>query len=1282
MPQKIQVKRGVKANLPTLSVGEPAFTTDTKQVFVGDGTTNVELAKQTDLNTTNVNVTNLTTMIDASAEMIRDSIPSGFTQLSDIDYTYMSTNPNTIKLSSDSVAYVNGYKTKIPSGTIITLNAPPTTGTRDDLVFLECWKQTDVNGIITWNNRIRVIDGVDFNTYPIDGISVLTNPNGYINVPQYINPTIVAQGGSVSPTSKVFQYYNQRSQTWGVGIAPTDTGLYISGTGSLSDKTTLNTTDGYVYAIPMFRVKRRNSSGYSENNGNGSINYALPLATTNAYTGTTPLPQILTLTFTTDVSSILKVGSTLIRVGGTRIGKIIAVNGTAITVDTTAYTIGNNFNISNFRFYPSDLVRSDLLYSDIVDTRDILDLRHQVSLTGFNFQQLLEENFDKLLCGELQTSTKTQMLKTYHGIPKTTTDSNTIFYASLDGTTTAEIGGNLNTSVGFFKPMPTGLGYKFPNIAPTPISITGLNSNYGTIDFFINTEDLKYDNAWSTPISIYDNSNNPFISIVFNKALSNLYCEEKYTDNSSRNTGATSCYIIDYSIKYTHIRASWDINNLYFRANGILLNTTSRNPSSKWRTPSKILLGGTTGTNICLSTLADVSVSNIDRGATFTNIPQDFIDGYARISLAFNEQRNVYSDALTSETDFVQVKASGTNPRAVSTTQATGGAWVSGDAIKVKGLSNEIISGVIDADTAIARIISGNLQTLIVDDISKLSIGDTFFIGGNQNDFVNVRTITAVDITTNTITFTGSGVGTLIPSLYPYLFENTPSTSSPIVQYYNGSTLTSVTGTWSGLGTNQATFTLGTNSGLTNQDLYINYSLNEVSGQGGISEVLTTTLGGESNGKRLAINSNIHIKDDFAGKISGSVSECPNVYKALNSSSLGDPSSFINEWTTSQYQNIKTLDNLSQSLTSSSNGLIPQHLFSFNLIRILEDKFGTLPCASDIASKVAWLKVNIKSITFNWWGYGSCSSGNKAYVALFLGTWSTHNSQILTNTPSQFIGSISEVNSTWKISNAIQPNGMIHMLVYTGASDGTTSSVINTDYVNIEMILNTPNGYDVLTPENPRRDDGKGNVLLVRKETKEIQTMFPRTNADGIVTYGDYIPYQFSSDSISRELLCYMEKLWIISNGTGSPNIDFAPTKISARLPKYNGLLKVWDDYMLVNTDLVALNGINISDTGNLSSYFLPPKTAIFGKLVGDSNSIPKYRTGEYVNTLPAIYAENLKSPCPHLLVSCGLAKDNDGSLLMLIRTTFTRGNDCCSAGNGTTSVVGVIRLANRPLIK
>lgn len=43
MANKIQLRRGTFATLPALSAGEPAFCTDTKQLFIGDGTTNIDI---------------------------------------------------------------------------------------------------------------------------------------------------------------------------------------------------------------------------------------------------------------------------------------------------------------------------------------------------------------------------------------------------------------------------------------------------------------------------------------------------------------------------------------------------------------------------------------------------------------------------------------------------------------------------------------------------------------------------------------------------------------------------------------------------------------------------------------------------------------------------------------------------------------------------------------------------------------------------------------------------------------------------------------------------------------------------------------------------------------------------------------------------------------------------------------------------------------------------------------------------------------------------------------
>lgn len=56
MPNPIQFKRGIKANLPMLSLAEPAFTTDTKELFIGSGTDNIKIAKQIDLDAISKNL--------------------------------------------------------------------------------------------------------------------------------------------------------------------------------------------------------------------------------------------------------------------------------------------------------------------------------------------------------------------------------------------------------------------------------------------------------------------------------------------------------------------------------------------------------------------------------------------------------------------------------------------------------------------------------------------------------------------------------------------------------------------------------------------------------------------------------------------------------------------------------------------------------------------------------------------------------------------------------------------------------------------------------------------------------------------------------------------------------------------------------------------------------------------------------------------------------------------------------------------------------------------------
>lgn len=1190
------------------------------------------------LNNIENQIVSLSSKENVLAELVRESIPSGFTTLSDLDFTTMSTTPNTIKLLKDSVAYVNGYKVIIPAGTTITLNAPPTSGIREDLVFLEVWKQADSNGAEQLNWRIRVVDGVDFGY--IDGMVTSTGTVGNCIGNNY---NVTAQGANLSPISPNNTNINRsyfRKPFVNSPFVSDDVGMYVAGAGDTASKTTLGTTDGYCYAIPMFRVKRRNSDGYSVSNANGGNNFYYIKPTSNSIT----LQGGNSTQISVADTSILQAGDILYRADSLSIlFKIISIDSsTLMTIkamydSTLTYTVSNTFNF--FCKY----TRPDGTYANIVNTRDIIDLRHQVSLTGFNYQALLEESFDKLLRGELQTNDKTKMLKTYHGLAKTPIDANHVFYASLDGTSTAEIGGAPNDSYGSgnsFVPAITGLGVICSNRA-RDYALVGQLTDSVTIDC-IAPFNGSMPNGNHIIYSLLDSNGNELLRFSF-----------KNGDNGTvsiingLNQGWWSAAPIG-----KHYRLVINSTNISIYVDGKLKNTWAKSSSvfSTLNVASivKVRIGSQYVYE--LNYISDFSISNIDRGSVFATLPQDFIDGYARIAPAFNTQRNVFSDALTSETPLAQVKCAAGNNKEITLGDSTdwikddGTKWNTGDRIKIKGLGGEIITGVIDSDTALAKSTTGQTfvgtgpYTINVDEVSKPIVGDNFTIvnattGGvwTQGASIIIGTITAIDTTNKIITFnTNLSINNYVMQNGDLLCETTASSSAPTVKAnltgtaqagaastitlpstfsatddtYNGLAITitggtgagqvrtisdyvgstkvatvnsawatnpdstsvflitgvSIVGTWSGLGTNEATFTLSANSGLVAQDLWINYSLNEVPGQGGISEVLTATLAGESNGKKLVVNPSLHVRDDLAGKTNGNVAVNPNVFKVASASSLLSPTGAFTELGDSNLPKIMNLDGTVFSNSTNVNGQIAQDLISWNVIREVEDKYGPLPCPSDTASKVAWLKANVNKIICNWWGYGSGPSGNRATLVRYSfasGTWLTNSIGFSTTNNAPSVCSAIES----MVSNTIDLNGFVHFLAYADASDGVTPSIIYTDYVNIEIILNTPIGFDVLCPENPRRDDGKGNMILIRKETKEIQSMFCRSNNDGIVTYGDYVPYQgMNTTGIYIKNILSMPKFIISRIGTGNGN-NVPSCKIDM-FPSYSY------DYHLFTSDL------------------------------------------------------------------------------------------------------------------
>lgn len=241
--------------------------------------------------------------------------------------------------------------------------------------------------------RIRVVPDVN----------LAQNPDGF-------DPTLVFARGMLSEESAV-PFENMRQKLG-------DPGLWRAGTG---DPATFGTADGYVYAVPICAVFRRNGAGFSDvGNLAGAFNrntVAIGRDGATTYTNTLSLPADFSETATsftmtsiagTIFATMNSFGEAYFRVDDEiiRVNNIVAVSPTQFTVtvdrgqlQTTvkAHKAGTALNLYT--------VRPDGLFADQVTATDILDLRHAVG-DKFDHESTLKTNLIALLKGNLRTTWK------------------------------------------------------------------------------------------------------------------------------------------------------------------------------------------------------------------------------------------------------------------------------------------------------------------------------------------------------------------------------------------------------------------------------------------------------------------------------------------------------------------------------------------------------------------------------------------------------------------------------------------------------------------------------------------------------------------------------------------------------------------------------------------------------------------------------------------------------------------------------------------------------------
>ncbi len=210
-----------------------------------------------------------------------------------VSFTFLSaTAGNESKLQIVGCdAIVNGWDVHVEfTGTTtadlneVELSAPPAAGTRVDLVVLEVWRalikaipsvvNKSATGLILRHGNVKAPDGVNlpddlidpnygvesnarvqiqYRLRVVDNVNVSTYPDG-LDDPTVLAHTVSDFGGAGADGTVTAFAFSATSH---------DKGLWRAGTGDSAGATSLGTVDGYMYAVPVCAVHRRNSTAFN-----------------------------------------------------------------------------------------------------------------------------------------------------------------------------------------------------------------------------------------------------------------------------------------------------------------------------------------------------------------------------------------------------------------------------------------------------------------------------------------------------------------------------------------------------------------------------------------------------------------------------------------------------------------------------------------------------------------------------------------------------------------------------------------------------------------------------------------------------------------------------------------------------------------------------------------------------------------------------------------------------------------------------------------------------------
>ena len=405
-------------------------------------------------------------------ELMRSQVHSGFfldPALAPTDFITKPSWSNFFALGEENTeeknfiwASVNGWVLPIASTdlfegmsantNVVKLNPPPSSDTRVDLVFLEVWatpvapnpseaNKPSKDKVYRYGNvegKDNILDDIQDSTIGYEtterlqvqyrirvfgageglgsGVALDVFPDGVDD------PNVLGQGTNTSPIGG-FSFTNMKTELG-------DPSLWRAGDGNPENE--LGTSDGYVYAVPMCALFRRNHSGFVavQNAGNAQKNGGFDRTPSTKFLAS-PRQGAKALSNVTLTNTITDLDTGLIQVEGLTdsgiddnkhdfIDFFVEVDGEIMRVtafDTVSVpalltiTERGRYGTQSKRHAAGSSVRifnsrPDGKFSDEIHSDDILDLRRGLNIGDWDYTRLLLNNLRSLVQGQLKTSYK------------------------------------------------------------------------------------------------------------------------------------------------------------------------------------------------------------------------------------------------------------------------------------------------------------------------------------------------------------------------------------------------------------------------------------------------------------------------------------------------------------------------------------------------------------------------------------------------------------------------------------------------------------------------------------------------------------------------------------------------------------------------------------------------------------------------------------------------------------------------------------------------------------